>query len=76
MVKGFKILALSPCQHVQEIILPKNMFSCPLKLIMGFFGIFYVFGYIPKFSYIIMYECETHHCHMNYFKLNYSIFFI
>jgi hypothetical protein len=34
------------------------MFGCPLKFILGVFGIFYVFGYKPKYSYIIMYECE------------------
>jgi len=45
--------------HVQEIILPKNMFSCPLKFILGCFGIFYISSYKPKFSYIVMYECEN-----------------
>jgi hypothetical protein len=45
--------------HLQEIILPKNMFNYPLKLILGFFGIFYVFGHKPKYSYTIMYECEN-----------------
>ncbi len=24
--------------HVKEINMPKNMFSCPLKLILGFFA--------------------------------------
>jgi hypothetical protein len=54
---GSKCLALD-AGHVQKIILPKNMFSCPLKLILGFSGIFYVFGIKPKYSYTIMYECE------------------
>jgi hypothetical protein len=40
-------------------ILPKNMFGCPLKLIFGTFGNFCVFGYKPKYSYTIMYECEN-----------------
>jgi hypothetical protein len=44
--------------HVKEVILPKNMFGCPLKLILEFYGIFYVFGIQPKYSYKIMYECE------------------
>jgi hypothetical protein len=40
---------------VQEIILPKNMFGCPLKLILGFYGIFYISDYKQKYSYTIMY---------------------
>jgi hypothetical protein len=54
---GSKCLALD-ARHVQEIILPKNMFAYPLKLILGFLGIFYVFGIKQKYSYTIMYECE------------------
>jgi hypothetical protein len=34
------------------------MFGCPLKLILGFFGIFCIFGVKSKYSYTIMYECE------------------
>jgi len=44
--------------HVQEIILLKNMFGYPFKLILGFFRIFYIFGIKLKYSYTIMYECE------------------
>jgi hypothetical protein len=44
--------------HVQEIILPKNMFGYPLNLILGFFRIFYIFCIKLKCSYTIMYECE------------------
>ncbi len=44
--------------HVQEIILPKNMFGCPLKLILRFSGIFCIFSIKLKYSYTIMYECE------------------
>jgi hypothetical protein len=44
---------------MKEIILPKNMFGCLLKLILGFFGIIYVFGYKPKYWYTIMCECEN-----------------
>jgi hypothetical protein len=29
-----------------------------LKFILGFFGIFYIPGIKPKYSYTIMYECE------------------
>jgi hypothetical protein len=39
-------------------LVKKNMFGCPLKLILGFYGIFCIFGIKPKYSYIIMYECE------------------
>jgi hypothetical protein len=31
------------------------MFDYPLKLILEFFGIFYSFGYKPKYSYTITY---------------------
>jgi hypothetical protein len=34
------------------------MFDYPLKLKMSFYGIFYVYGIKPKYSYTIMYECE------------------
>ncbi len=55
---GSNCLPFKCKSHVQEITLPKNMFGCPLKLILGFFGIFHVFGIKPKYSYTIMYECE------------------
>jgi hypothetical protein len=38
---GSKCLALGA--HVEEIILPKNMFGCPLKLTLGLYGILCVF---------------------------------
>jgi hypothetical protein len=34
------------------------MFDCPLKFILGFFGIFYIFSYKPKYQHTIMYACE------------------
>jgi len=47
------------------------MFGYPLKLILGVFGIFYIFGIKQKYSYTIMYECEksplTHE--LSYIKL-------
>jgi len=52
---GFKMSSLRCVSHVKEKILPKNIFGCPLKFI---FGNFCVFSYKPKYSYIIMYECE------------------
>jgi hypothetical protein len=44
---------------VKEINLPKNMFGCPLKFILGIFGDSYVYGSKPKYSCTIMYECEN-----------------
>jgi hypothetical protein len=44
--------------HVHEIILPRNMFNCPLKLILGPFKIFSASSIKPKYSYTIMYKCE------------------
>jgi hypothetical protein len=34
------------------------MFSCLLKLILGFFTIFCIFGIKLKYSYTIMYDCQ------------------
>ncbi len=39
---------------MQEIILPKNMFGCLLKLILGFFA----FMTLNKNTHTHMYECE------------------
>ncbi len=36
----------------------KNMFDCPLKLILGFLGIFCILSIKLKYSYTIMYDCE------------------
>jgi len=60
---------------VKEIILPINMFGCPLKLILGFYGIFCIYGIQPKYSYTIMYECEKSPLTHDYLILDYSIFF-
>jgi hypothetical protein len=53
---------------VKEKILP-NFFGYPLKLIFGFFGIFCVYGYNPKHSYTIMYECENSPLSHELFKI-------
>jgi hypothetical protein len=34
------------------------MFGCPMKLILGFVRIFYIFGIKLKYSYTTMYDCE------------------
>jgi hypothetical protein len=57
--KGVTMFSLRCRSHVQEKILPKNMFGCPLKFIFGIFRNFYLFNYKPKYSYTIMYECEN-----------------
>jgi hypothetical protein len=69
--------------HLQDINLPKNMFGCPLKLILGFSGFLCIFDIKPKYSYKIMCECEksqsTHelsyiglfnYSHLNLFHVN------
>jgi hypothetical protein len=40
MFNVFKMSSFRCKSHVQEIILQKKMFGCPLKLILGFFGKF------------------------------------
>jgi hypothetical protein len=34
------------------------MFGCPLKSILGYYGIFCIYGIKLKYSYTIMYDCE------------------
>jgi hypothetical protein len=76
MFNGFKMFSFICRSHVQEIILLKNMFGCPLKFILGFYGIICIFGIKPKYSYIIMYECEKSPLTHELSYLHYSIFFI
>jgi hypothetical protein len=65
-----KCLALG-VGHVQEIIMLKNMFGSPLKLILGFFLGFFAFLAINKniLTQLCM-NVKTHHYHMNYLKLD------
>jgi hypothetical protein len=58
MFNGFKMFRFKCRSHVKEIIMPKNMFGCPLKFILGFFGIFCIFSIKLKYSYTIVYDCE------------------
>jgi len=58
MFNGFKMFNFRCKSYVQEIILPKNLFGYPLKLVLRFYGMFCVYGIKPKYSYTIMYECE------------------
>jgi hypothetical protein len=55
MFNGSKMFSFRWSSHVQEVILLKNKIETHLV----FFKIFYVFGYKPNYSYIIMYECEN-----------------
>jgi len=56
MLNGFKMSSFECRLHVKEINMPKNMFGCPLKFILGFFGNFYIS--CIKIKYSIMYDCE------------------
>jgi hypothetical protein len=77
MFNGFKMSSFRCMTHVQEIILPKNMFGCRLKLInwdfLGFFTLLVVNQNVD--SQLCM-DVKTHHLHMNYLKLDYLIFLI
>ncbi len=68
---------------MKEINMPKNMFGCSLKLILGFSRIFCISGIKQKYSYTIMYDYEksplTHElfyiglfnfCHISLFHVN------
>jgi len=59
MFNGFKKTSFRCKLHVQEKILPKNMFSCPLKFIFEIFGNFCISSCKLKYSFTIMYECEN-----------------
>jgi hypothetical protein len=80
---GFKLSSFRCRSHVHEINMTKNMFGYQLKLILGFLGIFCIFGIKLKYSYIIMYDYEksplTHELsyiglfifsHLNLFHVN------
>ncbi len=56
---GFKMFSFRCMSHVKEINMPKNMFDYPLKLILGFFGIFCIYGIKLKYSYTIVYDSEN-----------------
>jgi hypothetical protein len=59
--------------------LPKIIFGCPLKLILGFFEFFEFFAFLAMNENIHTQLCmnvKTHHYHMNYLKLDYLIFLI
>jgi len=58
MFNGFKMFSSRCRSHVQEIIMLKNMFGCPLKLILGFSRIFFISSIKLKYSYTIMNDCE------------------
>jgi hypothetical protein len=78
MFNGFKMSSFRCRSHLHEINMLKNMFGCPLKLILGFSRIFYIYGIKLKYSYTIMYDCEksplTHELSyiglLNFFHLN------
>jgi hypothetical protein len=66
--------------HVKETISPKNMFGCPLKLMLGCFENFCISGIKPKYSYTTMYECEksplTHELsYIGLFNFSYLLLF-
>jgi hypothetical protein len=77
MFNGFKMSSFRCKSHLKEINMPKNMFGCPLKLILGFLKILCIFGIKLKYSYTIMYDCEksplTHE--LSYIGLFFFFFF-
>jgi hypothetical protein len=72
---GSKCLAL-------EIVLLKNMFGCPLKLVLNFYGIFCIFSIKLKYPYTIRHECEksplTHEfSNIRYFNFSHlNVFYV
>jgi hypothetical protein len=56
MLNGFKMSSFRCITCLKNNFAEKH--KCPLKLILGFFGIFCIFNIKPKYVYTIMYECE------------------
>jgi hypothetical protein len=73
MFNGFKMSSFR-CKHVHEIILLKNTFGYPLKLILGFYMFLAINQNID--TQLICMNVKTHHHDMNYLKLDYSNFII
>ncbi len=48
MFNGFKMSWFKCRSHMKEINMPKNMFGCTFKLILGFLRIFCIFGITLK----------------------------
>jgi hypothetical protein len=69
---GSKCLGFRHKSYVEKIILPKNMFGCPLKLNLGF-SMFLTIN--QNINTQLCVNVKIHHYHMNDLKLNYSIFF-
>ncbi len=73
MFNGFKMSNFKCKSHVKEINLPRNMFGCPLKLILG---IFVFMAINTNIHAQLCTNVKTNHHHMNYLKLDYLIFLI
>jgi hypothetical protein len=71
MFNGVIMFSFRGKSHVQKIILLKDMFSCPLKLILGFFAFLAINQNID--TQLCMYV-KNHQSHMNYFKSDHSNF--
>jgi hypothetical protein len=56
--------------------LPKIIFGCPLKFILGFFDFFAFLAMNENIHTQLCMNVKTHHYHMNYLKLDYLIFLI
>ncbi len=74
MFNGLKMFNFGCRSHVKEINMPKNMFDCPLNVILGFSRIFYIFGIKLKYSYTIMYDCQISQSTHDYLLFDYSNF--
>jgi hypothetical protein len=57
---------------VKELNMPKNMFGCPLKFILGFLGFL---ALKIKYSYTIICDCEKSPLTHDYLLFNFSSFF-
>ncbi len=64
MFIGFKMFSLKCKSCARNNLAKKHVWLS----IETYLGIFYDFGYKPKYSYTIMYESKIHCCRMNYFK--------
>ncbi len=71
MFNEFKMFSFRCKSYEQEIILSKNMFDYPLKLILGFLAFLAINQNIDT---QLCVNVKTHYHHMNDLKLDYSFF--
>ncbi len=72
MFNGFKMSSFRCKSHVKEINMPKDIFGCQLKFILGFLA--FRLALNKNIHTQLCMIVKNHHEQMNYLILDYSIF--